>query len=60
MASKRASYRHGVDFIAWNDEPNETDADAMEGQLTIMLLADLFGKPESEVVRDVLRLRARS
>ncbi len=55
----RGGYRHGVDWIARNDEPLETDQDAVECQITVLLLADLHFKDPEDVARDVLRRRKK-
>lgn len=57
---KRASYRHGVEIIALNDEPEETDPEAIAAQVSVCLLADLFGTTTDRVARDVLRFRERA
>lgn len=54
---KRASYRNGVEWIALNDEPAETDPEAVAGLISVCLLADLFGTDTSSVTDDVLRYR---
>lgn len=43
-SSKRASYKFGVEWIAWNDEPEETDHEIISGYISTLLLADLFTK----------------
>lgn len=53
----KASYRRGVDFIALYDEALELEAANMEGQPSILALAEVFDKPESEVIADVLKRR---
>ena len=56
---RRASYRDGVFWIAWNDEPTDRDADAIAGYISTLLLADLFGVDPYRVANDVLRLRQK-
>lgn len=56
---KRASYREGVAWIAVNDEPDERDAEIVAEYVSTALLADLFGKRDSEVGRDVVAYRER-
>lgn len=56
---KRASYRHGVAWIAGNDEPGETNIDAIRSQISVLMLADLFGIEPERVAKDVLRYRAK-
>jgi len=54
---KRASYREGVAWIATNDEPEESDPEIVQGFISTLLLADLFGVPEEKVAADVLKAR---
>lgn len=56
----RASYRHGVEWIALNDEPEEMDVDEVACLVSTCLLADLFGKEERVVAADVIRKRSRA
>lgn len=58
--SKRASYRHGVSWIALNDNSggdDRLDAESVKGYISTLLLADLFGKPEEDVARDIVKYR---
>lgn len=57
---KRASYRDGVAWIALNDGAGDTDRldeAVVAGQVSSLLLADLFGVEASRVGRDVVRYR---
>jgi len=54
---KRASYRNGVIWIAYNDEPGETDPEAIGSLISVMLLADLFGVDYKKVVKDIVKCR---
>lgn len=54
---KRASYREGVEWIAVNDEPAETDINVIAELISTVLLADLFGKDPMDVARAVLKVR---
>lgn len=56
----RASYRRGIEWIATNDEPEETDGQSIARSISVTLLADLFGKEPDEVAAAVLRYRAKS
>ena len=57
---KRPTYRAAVAWIALNDAPADQEpASALVGYLTVLLVADLFGRPEFLVADDVLRYRAR-
>ena len=55
----RASYRHGVRWIAENDEPDSLEADEIEGYVSTLLLADLFGKEPETVAADIVRQREK-
>lgn len=50
----RASYRSAVQWIADNDEPMIEDWRDMTDLLTVVLVADLFGKDARDVARDVV------
>ena len=56
---RRAGYRAGVYWIAANDEPGCSDAAEIAGQISTLLLADLFEVEPERVSRDVLRERQR-
>jgi len=56
---KRASYREGIEIIALNDEPLETDVTVIAEQISVMLLGDLFGKDYLKVAQDVLKFRRK-
>lgn len=55
----RASYRHGVAWIALNDEPDTRDPEIVSDLISTLLLADLFDKPPLDVARAVVRYRER-
>jgi hypothetical protein len=56
---KRASYRRGIELVALNDEPGELDAEVVQTQISVILLADLFEIPVERVARDVVRIREK-
>jgi hypothetical protein len=56
---KRPSYREGVEFIALNDDPNNTDPETVMGTLTVGLLSALFGVTHDRVASDVVRFREK-
>lgn len=56
---KRASYRHGIELIALNDEAEELDPEVMRTIISVGLLADLFGVDVERVAADVVRYRKR-
>jgi hypothetical protein len=63
--SVRASYRHGVDWIALNDNAGEDTPSNPEAEgnvasyISTSLLADLFDKKNDDVARDVMRARRK-
>lgn len=57
---KRASIREAVAWIAYNDDPaSGPDFDSLRGQITVLLVADIFGLDADEVARRVCGLRTR-
>lgn len=54
---KRASYRDGINVIAYNDEPSEMNPANLIGTISVMLLAELFGVSQEKVAQDVVRCR---
>jgi hypothetical protein len=56
---KRASYRFGVGWIALNDETAETDVEEIKGQVSVLLLADLFEVEPAKVAADIVDFRKK-
>ena len=59
---KRASYRHAVEWIAYNDDlgsPDSLDLERVSGYISVCIVADLFGVEAEKVVRDVIRKREK-
>ncbi len=56
---KRASYRDGVRWIAQNDEPGGQDVYTVAELVSVLLLADLFGKDPEAVAKAVVACRKR-
>ena len=54
-----ASYRHAVEWIALNDEPEVLSVDDMEHMISVLLVADIFGRSSAEVARAVIHYRER-
>lgn len=52
-----ASYRHGIQWIAQNDEPADLNPESVSGYISTLLLADLFGKEPVVVAAAVVRKR---
>ena len=60
MARTRASYRAAIAWVAVNDsagDPDAGDVAVVSGLASCALVADLFGKDETDVARDVVRYR---
>lgn len=56
---QRRGIRFGIEWIALNDEPDEIDARVIADQISVMLLADLFGKDPEDVADDIAQWRCR-
>lgn len=56
---RRPRYRDGVQWIADNDEGRNVDPETVAGQISTLLLADLFGVEPERVAKDVIRIRLR-
>lgn len=56
---KRASYKFGVEWIAKNDESEETEIEFIKYQISTLLLADLFERDPKEVAKDILKKRLK-
>ena len=56
---KRPSYRHAVQWIADNDEPEDTDVDEISGYVSTLLAADLFEIDPMKVAADIKRYRIK-
>ena len=59
---KRANYRDAIAWIACKDDAGTPDAlnlEAVQGHISVCLIADLFGVEQERVARDVVRYRNR-
>jgi hypothetical protein len=54
---KRASYREGVAWIAFNDDPENLNPEEVAYYISSLLLSDLFDVEPERVGRDVVRKR---
>jgi hypothetical protein len=54
---KRPSLKAAVEWIAYNDEPGEFDQESVDGLISVLLVADLFGVPPEMVARRVIAER---
>lgn len=50
-------YATAVEWIAVNDEPMELDLEGVQGYISVLLVADVFGKEAEDVAKDVISLR---
>jgi len=54
----RPSYHTAVQWIANEDSPGDNDdIETLRGYLTVCLVADLFGKDQDKVAKDVYEAR---
>jgi hypothetical protein len=51
------TYQHAVEWIAFNDDPDEMRVSRVAGYTTTKLVADIFGVSEHKVARDVVTVR---
>jgi cbb3-type cytochrome oxidase subunit 1 len=51
------TYKAAVQWIAENDEPTWYGVDSVALMLTVVLVADLFGKTPEDVAKSVVRYR---
>lgn len=57
----RQGYKFGVAWIALNDAPGDNGSvDDIAGYVSTLLLADLFGKDNTVVAKDVFDFRLRA
>jgi hypothetical protein len=57
---KRASYKSGIEWVAFNDEPNVNDLEFVSQLVSVLLLADLFETHPEKVAIDVIFTRNKS
>lgn len=60
---KRASYREAIAWIALNDDPGATDAldsNSIKGNVTVVLIADIFDIDPTKVAIDVVLKRLQN
>lgn len=53
----RASYKNAIAWIADNDETGEMDIEVISTLISVVLVADVWGKSAQKVAEDVIRLR---
>ena len=60
-ATRELLYREAIEWIAINDEPGGSAEFAdIKSYISVVLVADVFGKRASQVARQVLALRAEA
>ena len=52
-----ASIKEAIRWIADNDESGELDIEVMETLISVLLVADLFGKTPTEIATRVVKVR---
>lgn len=52
--------RTALEWIANNDDPTVVDADEVRHNLTVVLVADLWGKEAATLARSIVRLRRKA
>ena len=59
MTAKRRIYERAIEWIALNDNPaDDVSSEALQSYLTVLLVADTFGREPDEVAFHVLDCRA--
>lgn len=58
-SAPRKPYELGVAWIALNDEPLIKNVDEIAEMISVMLLAEIFGKDSLTVALDILKARER-
>ena len=54
----RPTFKSAIEWIAFNDEPGETDAKTTSELISVAIIADIFGTTVERVAADVLKVRA--
>ncbi len=54
---KASPYIRAVEWIAMNDEPTKMDLAVVAEQISVLLVADVFGKGVEEVAGDIIHWR---
>jgi hypothetical protein len=57
LPMRRPTYRDGVEWVAFNDEPGDLAVEDVAGYLSTILVADLFGVDRRKVAADVVLVR---
>lgn len=57
--ARKTRYQRAVEWIAYNDEPNEYDEDEIAGFISTCLVADMFGKDPMQVAQDICAFKER-
>lgn len=50
-------YKYAVGWIALNDEPLERNPENVAGLISVLLVADTFGRKSEKVAADVIKYR---
>jgi hypothetical protein len=57
--TKQTPYQRAVRWIAFNDDQDCRDVETLSYQITVALIADVFGKDPLDVAQAILYVRAR-
>jgi hypothetical protein len=57
MKKRINRYKEAVRWIAFNDETAELQIDSVAEQISVALVADIWGKERMKVAEDVMALR---
>ena len=57
MKSKSKKYLKGIEWIAFNDEPEEFDLEIISSMLTVVLLSEVFNISPEDIAQDILKYR---
>jgi len=59
MTTNSAAYNRAIEFIAFNDEPGESDFEVLTGYISVMCAAEILQVTLERIVTDVLDMRRR-
>ncbi len=55
----KPTYKSAIEWVAFNDDVEQTDVDVISEQMTVVFISDIFGVDTSKIARDILELRCR-
>jgi len=54
---RRPNYKSAIEWIAFNDEPNQLNSQLVSEYISTQLIADICGMDAMEVATDIVNLR---